>query len=70
MFLLFFAAIGSLALVSFLLFLVLLSRADSDLLLLSKQLRESYFKDRVVWVTGASSGSEFSVVNVQFLFFP
>ena len=33
-------------------------RTDCDLTLMSKSLRPQYFSDRVVWVTGASSGSE------------
>ena len=33
-------------------------RADCDLVLLSKHLKASYFLDKVVWVTGASSGSK------------
>ena len=60
MVLLFLAAIGGVAVVSVLLFVVFLFRADADLVLYNKQLRESYFKNRIVWVTGASSGSEFS----------
>ena len=33
-------------------------RTDCDLTLMSKSLRPQYFSGRVVWVTGASSGSE------------
>ena len=35
-----------------------LYRADGDLRLLSHTLKPAYFKDKVVWVTGASSGSK------------
>ena len=35
--------------------------ADGDLSLLSKRLRSNYFKDKVIWITGASSGSEYSL---------
>ena len=38
--------------------LVRLLRADGDLQVLGSSLKPDYFKDRVVWVTGASSGSE------------
>ena len=33
-------------------------RADCDLTLLGKRLKAGYFSGKVVWVTGASSGSE------------
>ena len=33
-------------------------RADCDLVLLGKRLKASYFSGKVVWVTGASSGSK------------
>ena len=33
-------------------------KADGDFTVLSSQLKKDYFKGRVVWVTGASSGSE------------
>ena len=36
-----------------------LYRADGDLVTLSKSMRPEYFKGKVVWVTGASSGSKF-----------
>ena len=35
-----------------------LYRADADLTVLASKLKPEYFKDRVVWVTGASSGSK------------
>jgi len=35
-----------------------LYNADGDLLTLSKTMRPKYFRDKVVWVTGASSGSK------------
>ncbi|XP_065191829.1 dehydrogenase/reductase SDR family member 7-like [Sycon ciliatum] len=35
---------------------VLLVFSDGDLVLMRKKLRREYFRDRVVWVTGASSG--------------
>lgn len=38
--------------------LFLLLTGDADLTLLSKSLVPNFFKDKVVWVTGASSGSE------------
>ena len=34
-------------------------RTDCDLTLLSKRLKPLYFSGKVVWVTGASSGSKF-----------
>ena len=34
--------------------------ADADIALLNKRLKAGYFKGKVVWITGASSGSEFS----------
>ncbi len=37
---------------------VVLVRADADLTLLSRTLDTLYFDNKVVWVTGASSGSE------------
>ena len=38
--------------------LLVFVRADGDLALLSKRLRPNYFGDKVIWITGASSGSE------------
>lgn len=38
--------------------LIQLYLADGDLTVLSSSMKPEYFKDRVVWVTGASSGSE------------
>ena len=35
-------------------------RTDCDLTLMSKRLKAGYFNGKVVWVTGASSGSKFS----------
>ena len=32
--------------------------SDGDFVTLSKSMRPEYFRDKVVWVTGASSGSE------------
>ena len=43
--------------------LVRLLRADGDLQVLGSSLKPDYFKDRVVWVTGASSGSEWVCVR-------
>ena len=37
---------------------VILATADGDLTVLSKNMNPAYYKDKVVWVTGASSGSE------------
>ena len=37
---------------------VVFVRADADLTLLSRTLDTRYFDNKVVWVTGASSGSE------------
>ena len=34
-------------------------RTDCDLTLMSKRLKAGYFNGKVVWVTGASSGSKF-----------
>ena len=39
-------------------------RTDCDLTLMCKWLKASYFTGRVVWVTGASSGSEYSELAV------
>ena len=39
---------------------VFVIRADADLTLLFKTLKPHYFDNKVVWVTGASSGSEFN----------
>ena len=60
MLLLVFAVIGLAVVVSLVVFAILLAKADGDLLLMRKRLKPSYFKDKVVWVTGASSGSESS----------
>lgn len=49
---------GSLAAACALYKLVKIARADSDMSLLCKKLKPSYFSEKVVWVTGASSGSE------------
>ncbi len=38
---------------------VVFVRADADFTLLSKTLDTRYFDNKVVWVTGASSGSEY-----------
>ena len=42
-----------------------LLRADGDLQVLGSSLKPDYFKDRVVWVTGASSGSEWVGVYLR-----
>ena len=39
-------------------------RTDCDLTLMSKSLRPQYFSDRVVWVTGASSGSKKKLILI------
>ncbi len=41
--------------------LVRLIRADADLVVLSKKMKPEYFQGKVVWITGASSGSKFIV---------
>ena len=38
--------------------LVQLLRADADLVVLNSKMKPEYFQGRVVWVTGASSGSK------------
>ena len=38
-------------------------RTDCDLTLMSKRLKAGYFEGKVVWVTGASSGSKFFSVT-------
>ena len=43
--------------------LVRLLRADGDLQVLGSSLKPDYFEDRVVWVTGASSGSEWECIR-------
>lgn len=52
-------------LVLFLLYkLVILATADGDLTVLSKSMNPAYYKDKVVWVTGASSGSELCLLSM------
>eukprot|EP00731_Ephydatia_muelleri_P000463 Em0001g463a len=47
----------TLPIVAYLLYKVFLfANADADLALLSKRIKPSYFKGKVVWITGASSG--------------
>ena len=54
----------TLPIVAYLLYKVFLfANADADLALLSKRIKPSYFKGKVVWITGASSGSKFSLLN-------
>ena len=38
-------------------------RADCDLTLLNRRLRPAYFAGKVVWVTGASSGSRSDTIK-------
>ena len=38
---------------------------DGDFTVLSSQLKKVYFKGRVVWVTGASSGSEMNRRSIK-----
>ena len=42
----------------------LLVTGDADLTLLSKSLVPDFFRNKVVWVTGASSGSETDIIIV------
>ena len=51
-------ALHGLALLYLLYKVVVLAFAGTDLTLYSKKLKPSYFDKKVVWVTGASSGSE------------
>lgn len=44
----------------------LLYNADGDLQVLGSKLKPAYFKERVVWVTGASSGSKKHGANWSF----
>ena len=44
----------------FLLKVVQLCRADADLTVLGSKMKPQYFEGKVVWVTGASSGSKCS----------
>ena len=54
----------TLPIVAYLLYKVFLfANADADLALLSKRIKPSYFKGKVVWITGASSGSKYSLLN-------
>ena len=46
----------------------LLLTGDADLTLLSKSLIPNFFRNKVVWVTGASSGSEISKLYTVFLY--
>lgn len=48
-----FAAIAAYAVYKLFVF----AMGDGDLAVLSKKLKQSYFTGKVVWVTGASSGS-------------
>ena len=45
--------------------LVQLARADADLTVLSSKMKPQYFQGRVVWVTGASSGSKCGGVSAD-----
>ena len=51
-------AVHGLALLYLLYKLIVLAFADADLTVYSKKIKPSYFDKKVVWVTGASSGSE------------
>ena len=42
--------------------LIVLAFADADLTLYSKKIKRSYFDKKVVWVTGASSGSKLILI--------
>ena len=53
-------ALHGLALLYLLYKVVVFVFADVDLTLYGKKLKPSYFDKKVVWVTGASSGSELS----------
>ncbi len=55
------AVLLALVLVYLLYKVVVFARADAYLTLLSKTLNSKYFDNKVVWVTGASSGSEFII---------
>ena len=44
--------------VYFVLKVVQLCRADADLTVLGSKMKPQYFEGKVVWVTGASSGSK------------
>ena len=47
------------ALVGYVLYKLLqLYRADGDLTVLNSSMKPEYFKGRVIWITGASSGSK------------
>ena len=46
--------------VYFMLKVVQLCRADADLTVLGSKMKPQYFEGKVVWVTGASSGSKCS----------
>lgn len=50
--------IGYTVVVGFLAIFLRLLFADGDLLVIHHSLRKEYFRDRVVWITGASSGSK------------
>lgn len=39
--------------------LLVFFRADGDLTVISKRMKPEYFKGKVIWITGASSGSEY-----------
>ena len=39
--------------------LLMFFRADGDLAVISKRIKPEYFKGKVIWITGASSGSEY-----------
>ena len=62
----FLAAVFLLLLGYVLLKLFQLWRADGDLTVMGSSMKPEYYKDRVVWVTGASSGSKLLPYTLDF----
>ena len=56
-------AVAVLLVLSLLRRIFMLLRGDADFTLQSKSLVPNYFREKVVWVTGASSGSEIHVYS-------
>ncbi len=57
------AVVHVIVIVYFLYKLVTLLTGDADLQVLGSRLKPDYYKDRVVWVTGASSGSTYPHIS-------
>ena len=49
--------------------LLVFFKADGDLTVISKRMKPEYFKGKVIWITGASSGSEYMYIIRMYLAF-